>query len=65
MYYKPSGLNPCCSGSWVVSIKIDLSRYYREGLNPCCSGSWVVSVIKYLILTLYIVLILVVVEVGL
>ncbi len=37
-------LNPCFSGSWVVSEPPELLVNKIFSLNPCFSGSWVVSI---------------------
>ena len=38
------GLNPCFTGSWVLSKLRFSGRGFSLRLNPCFTGSWVLSV---------------------
>ena len=34
-------LNPCCSGRWSRTVRVNAENGARTvGLNPCCSGRW-------------------------
>ena len=41
------GLNPCFSGSWVLSDEKTGKLAGTISLNPCFSGSWVLSYDSY------------------
>ena len=59
-------LNPCCSGRWSRTVKLQPIRINNTSLNPCCSGRWSRTALRIAAkFNLEAVLILVVVEDGL